>query len=69
MDPSKEDAGSVEWTDYMASCRRRILQYLAAFFLLGKISQKVKFKIEVIFDCQTEKIYLVKIFKNIVENI
>lgn len=45
------------------SCRQRIRQYLAAFFLLGKISQKVKFKIEVIFDCQTEKIYIVKIFR------
>lgn len=51
--------GQIIWT----SCRQRILQNLAAFFLLGKISQKVKFKIEVVFYCQTENIYIVKIFR------
>lgn len=58
MDPSKEDAGSVEWTDYMDILQTENTSIFSSFFFIGKISQKVKFKIEVIFDCQTEKIYI-----------
>jgi hypothetical protein len=40
MDPSKEDAGSVEWTDYMDILQTENTSILAAFFLLGKSAKK-----------------------------